>query len=178
MRKLTIRERVLLICLAIVAAVSGYVLLFYMPMTRQAQAFQTRIEEAQTLNLQLETRLTEQQQMQAQTVQLTNQGGLPTMPTYNNLQAVMVELNSILADCQEFSISFQGDETVEDNIFRRQVTIPFVCADYDTAQRVLRRLHDAPLRCLLKDVQLTQEDGGAVSVTASVTFFEYQPSTD
>ncbi len=95
------------------------------------------------------------------------------MPEYDNLQAVMVELNTILADCQEYSLAFQPDDP-EDAIYARQATIPFTCGSYDQARDVLQRLHDSPLRNLITDVQITEQDDGSVKATATMLFFEYQ----
>ena len=105
---------------------------------------------------------------------LSASGNAPReMPAYDNLQAVMVELNSILADSQEYTLRFasaDGEETVAE----RRVTLPFTCADYDTAKGILRRLHDSDLRCQLEDVSLSQGENGAVQVTASLIFYEYR----
>ena len=95
------------------------------------------------------------------------------MPEYDNLQAVMVELNTILADCQEYSLAFQSDDP-EDAIYARRATIPFTCGSYDQARDVLQRLHDSPLRNLITDVQITEQDDGSVKATAAMLFFEYQ----
>ena len=174
MRKLTMRERVLLIVLAVIVVISGYVLLFYLPMRQSAQSLQVQIEENEELSAQLDARLTRQRQMEHSVAQWSEDpDALPEMPSYDNQQAVMVELNSILSDCLEYSLSFQTDDT-QGNVFRRTVTIPFVCANYTAAENILQRLHDSALRSHLSDVQIAQQEDGTVHVTAVMTFFEYQ----
>ena len=174
MRKLTMRERVLLIVLAVIVVISGYVLLFYLPMRQSAQSLQAQIEENEELSAQLDARLTRQRQMEHSVAQWSEDpDALPEMPSYDNQQAVMVELNSILSDCLEYSLSFQTDDT-QGNVFRRTVTIPFVCANYTAAENILQRLHDSALRSHLSDVQIAQQEDGTVHVTAVMTFFEYQ----
>lgn len=173
MRKLSIRERVLLLLLAIIAVVSGYVLLFYMPTTQRMEALNAQIAQSQKLAAQLDTKLATQQQMQKELNQLSEQDSqVPYMPAYDNLQAVMVELHTILADCLEYSLSFQSTQG-EDNVFCRQVSIPFTCSSYEQARAVLQKLHDSSLRGLLGDTQLSQQKDGTVQVSASMTFFEY-----
>ena len=49
MRKLSIRERVLLVLLAVIAVVSGYVLLFYLPTTQRLESLNAQIAQAQEL---------------------------------------------------------------------------------------------------------------------------------
>ena len=167
MRKLTLRERVLLVCLGIVAAVSAYLLLFAQPMERRQAQAQARLDQAQELSDQMADRVAEQQRMEAELARLEREGGgLPAMPVYDNLQQVLSTLHTTLAGCQEYSLSF--------HIYRRQVTMPFRCAGYTQAKAVLQQLHDGPLRCLLENVDLAQQEGGGVTVTATVTFFEYQ----
>ena len=129
MRKLTLRERVLLVCLGIVAAVSAYLLLFAQPMERRQEQAQAQLEQAQELSNQMADRVAEQQRMERELVRLEKEGGgLPAMPVYDNLQGVLDTLHTTLASCQEYSLSFQGSSG-EDHIYRRQVTMPFRCAD-------------------------------------------------
>ena len=174
MRKLSLRERVLLVLLAILAVVSGYVLLFYLPTTQRMESLHAQIAQAQELEAQLGARLATQQQMEQELEQLSAQGAqAPYMPAYDNLQAVMVELNTILASCQEYSISFQGEQG-EDPVFYRRVSIPFTCGSYEQAREILQKLHDSALRGLLGDLQLSQQENGTVTVSATITFFEYQ----
>lgn len=176
MRKLSIRERVLLLLLAGIALVSGYVLLFYLPTTQRLASLDAQIAQAQELTAQLDARLASQQQMETQLEQLSAQEAqVPYMPDYDNLQAVMVELHTILAGCQEYSLSFQGEQG-ENQVFYRRVSIPFTCGSYEQAREVLQKLHDSPIRGLLGDIQLSQQENGAVTVYAAVTFFEYNAS--
>ena len=181
MRKLTLRERVLLVCLGVVAVISAYLLLFAQPMDRRQEQAQAQLDQAQELADQLAGRVAEQQRMEQELIRLEKEGGgLPAMPVYDNLQAVMNTLHTTLAGCQEYSLSFQGSSG-EDHIYRRQVTMPFRCSSYEQAKRVLRQLQDGPLRCLLENVDLAQQEDGGATVTATMTFFEYQeevPQTD
>ncbi|WP_294510771.1 type II secretion system protein GspM [uncultured Intestinimonas sp.] len=174
MRNLTVRERVLLLLLAVIAVISGYVLLFYMPTTQRIESLNAQIAQSQELVAQMDARLATQQQMERKLEQLSAQGAqVPYMPAYDNLQAVMVELNTILAGCQEYSLSFQSEQG-EDNVFCRQVSIPFTCGSYEQAHEILQKLHDSALRGLLGDMQLSQQENGTVKVSVIITFFEYQ----
>ena len=174
MRRLSIRERVLLLLLAIIALASGYVLLFYLPITQRLEALNAQITQSQELVTQLDTRLASQQQMEKKLEQLSAQGAqVPYMPAYDNLQAVMVELHTILADCQEYSLSFQSEQG-ENHVIYRHVSIPFTCRNYTQAQEILQKLHDSTIRGLLGDTQLSQQENGTIKVSATITFFEYQ----
>ena len=176
MRKLSIRERVLLLLLAVIAVVSAYVLLFSMPMSRRLEELNARIAQSEELTTQLEVRLTQQRQMEQAVEQMAaREDALPVMPEYDNLQMVMVELNSILAGCQSYSISFRGEQA-EGNVFCRQAIMPFTCGSYAQARDVLERLQNGPLRGVLEEVQLSQQEDGTVSASATMSFFEYRSS--
>ena len=160
--------------LAVLAVVSGYVMLFYLPTTQRMEILSEQIAQGEELAAQLETKLAEQRRMEQTLEQMEGTEDAPIrMPAYDNLQMVMAELNDILSDCLEYSVSFQGEQS-EDGIFRRQVQIPFTCADYEGARAILQRLHDSPIRCMMEDLQLSRQENGAMTVTVSVIFFEYQ----
>ena len=174
MRKLSTRERVLLLLLAVIAIVSGYILLFYLPTTQRIESLNAQITQSQELVAQLDAKLASQQQMENKLEQLSAQDAqLPYMPTYDNIQAVMTELHAILAGCQEYSLSFQSEQG-EDHVFYRRVSIPFTCSSYEQAQEILQKLHDSTLRGLLEDVQISQQEDGTVKASATIIFFEYQ----
>ncbi len=173
MRKLTTREWVLLICLAVIATVSGYVLFFHMPITQQMETLDAQIAQWEELEMQLDAKLAKMNGMEQELKRLEQQPDtLHRMPEYDNRQAVMVELNAILHQCQEYSIFFQ-EEQGEDQILRRRVTIPFTCDSYQQAKQILQRLHSSPLRSFLADLELSEQENGTIKATASMTFFEY-----
>lgn len=174
MRKLSTRERVLLLLLAVIAIVSGYILLFYLPTTQRIESLNAQITQSQELVAQLDAKLASQQQMENKLEQLSAQDAqVPYMPTYDNIQAVMTELHTILASCQEYSLSFQSEQG-EDHVFYRRVSIPFTCSSYEQAQEILQKLHDSTLRGLLEDVQISLQEDGTVKASATIIFFEYQ----
>lgn len=174
MRKLSTRERVLLLLLAVIAIVSGYILLFYLPTTQRIESLNAQITQSQELVAQLDAKLASQQQMENKLEQLSAQDAqVPYMPAYDNIQAVMTELHTILAGCQEYSLSFQSEQG-EDHVFYRRVSIPFTCSSYEQAQEILQKLHDSTLRGLLEDVQISLQEDGTVKASATIIFFEYQ----
>ena len=174
MRKLSTRERVLLLLLAVIAIVSGYILLFYLPTTQRIESLNAQITQSQELVAQLDAKPASQQQMENKLEQFSAQDAqVPYMPAYDNIQAVMTELHAILAGCQEYSLSFQSEQG-EDHVFYRRVSIPFTCSSYEQAQEILQKLHDSTLRGLLEDVQISLQEDGTVKASATIIFFEYQ----
>ena len=169
-RQLTTREWMLLALLGVILLASGYMLLFYMPLTAErdrclgeAESCRAEIEAAQL-------RLEEKRRMERELEDLFSAGEPPrSIADYDNLQPVMFELNSILASTQDYSLSFQA-------IVRRSISMSFTTGTYESAKAVLQQLHDSAFRCMLDSVNVSvgQGEQDAVSVSGNIVFFEYQ----
>jgi len=175
-RQLTAREWILLGVLLVVMVISGYLMLFYMPMTTERDrcisetaACRTEIEAAQL-------RLEEKRRMERELEELFS-GEIPplSIADYDNLQHVMLELNTILAPTKDYSLSFSTVDASQ-TIVRRSIILTFTAGSYEAAKTVLQQLHDSAYRCMLDDVSLSmdREESGAVSVDGTIVFFEYQ----
>ena len=178
-RSLTAREWILLGVLAAVAAVSGYVMLFYLPVTAQRDAAR---DETELCQLQIEAaqlRLTEKRQMERELEGLFAREESPRgLAAYDNLQSVMLELHTILADTRDYSLSF-GTVDTEQAIVRRSISLTFTSGSYEEAKSVLQQLNDSAFRCMLSDlsISLGQTGEGLVSVSGTIVFFEYKPQS-
>ena len=171
MRKLTLREKVLLVLLAVVAVICGYVFLFHLPMEERTDRLNAQIQESRDLLAQTQAMVDRQQEMEAELEEL-RAGDLPPMPDYDNLQGVMVELNDILEGSLEYALRFSSAQA-EGSVMARRVDLPFTCASYTSARSILQRLHDSALRCQLEDLTLIRNEDGTVQVDAGVVFYEY-----
>lgn len=175
-RKLTAREWILLGVLAVLAAVSGYVMLFYMPVTTQRD---NAINEAELCRLELEAaqlRLEEKRRMERELEEIFAQSEDPlSLAPYDNLQPVMMELNAILDGAEDYSLSF-GTVDTEEPIVRRSISMTYTTGSYAAARDILQRLHDSAYRCMLDSVGISvgQEGNGSVTVDSTIVFFEYQ----
>lgn len=175
-RKLTVREWVLLGVLALLVGVSGYVMLFYMPVTAQRDS---ALGEAEVCQLELEAvqlRLEEKRRMERELEEIFSQPGEPLgLAPYDNLQPVMMELHTILNGAEDYSLSF-GTVNTEEPIVRRSISLSYTAGSYAAAREILQRLHDSAYRCMLDSVSVSvgQEGDGLVSVDSTIVFFEYQ----
>lgn len=176
-RSLTAREWILLGLLGVVALVSGYVMLFYMPMTARRDAAR---EETELCRLQAEAaqaRLEEKRRMERELEELFAGEGEPVrLADYDNLQPVMLELNTVLSETEDYSLSF-GTVDTSRTIVRRSISLSFTSGSYEAARATLRQLCGSAYRCLLDSVDLSigGENGGSVSVNGVLLFFEYLP---
>lgn len=173
-RQLTAREWMLLAVLGILLLASGYMLLFYNPMTQERDRC---LNEAEICRMQIEAlqqRLEEKHQMERELEKLFAADPPPlSIADYDNLKPVMFELNSILAGTREYSLSFSTVDTSQ-NIVRRAISISFSVDSYEAAKSVLRQLHDSDYRCMLDSLSLSLHENGGTSVNGTIVYFEYQ----
>lgn len=175
-RQLTAREWMLLALLGIILVVSGYVMLFYMPMTSEREL---SLSEAESCRMQTEAarvRLEDKRRMERELAQLFSAPQPPlSIPDYDNLQPVMLELNTVLSGTTDYSLSFSTVD-MSQPIVRRSIAMTFTTGSYSSAKAVLRQLYDSAFRCMLDDVSISVEKEGekAVSVSGTIVFFEYQ----
>jgi len=173
--------------LGVILLVSGYVVLFYMPVTAErdrclseAESVRTEIEAAQI-------RLDDKHRMERELEELFAQDPPPlSIADYDNLQSVMFELNSILSGALDYSLTFSTVDTSQ-TIVRRDISMSFSCGSYEIAEGILQQLHDSAYRCMLDSVSMSMErwEGGfleeerydgTVAVSGNIVFFEYQAS--
>lgn len=176
-RRLTVRELALLGVLAAILLVSGYVMLFYLPVTSELDRLESETELCRTQLAAAQQRAEEKQRMQRELEELFAQPEPPLgMPAYDNVQQVMFELNAILASAEEYALSF-GTVDAGESIVHRRISLSFTSGSYDQAKAVLQQLHDSVYRCMLDDLRLSldSEQQEGVTVSGSIVFFEYVP---
>lgn len=174
-RSLTAREWILLGLLGVVALVSGYVMLFYMPMTARRDAARKETELCRLQAEAAQVRLEEKRRMERELEELFAGEGEPVrLADYDNLQPVMLELNTVLSETEDYSLSF-GTVDTSRTIVRRSISLSFTSGSYEAARATLRQLCGSAYRCLLDSVDLSigGENGGSVSVNGVLLFFEY-----
>ena len=175
-RKLTPREWMLISVLAILAIVCGYIMLFYNPTTAARDAALAQTESCKEQIEAEQIRLVEKQRMERELDEIFAQNPNPLgLADYDNLQPVMVELNSILSSTQSFNLNFATVNTSE-SLVRREISIDFTCGSNAAARNVLQRLHDSSYRCMLNNISINlgQTADSTASVNGSIVFFEFQ----
>ena len=175
-RKLTTREWLLLGVLGILVIVVAYIMLFYTPTTNARDAALTEAESVRQQTETAQVRLAEKQRMERELDELFARNPNPlSLADYDNLQPVMVELNSILASTQNYSLNFATVDSSK-SLVRREISVSFTCDSYAIAKKILQNLHDSSYRCMLNNVSINlgQNSDGRTSVNGSIVFFECQ----
>lgn len=178
-RQFSAREWKLLGLLAAILAVTGFVMLFYIPMRDERDDCLSQAEscrtEAEVFRAQLEDKLRMEREMEAQGADGKT---LLSIPDYDNLQPVIVELNNILAGTDTYSLSFASVDEAQ-SIVRRSISLSYSAGSYDAARAVLQRLHDCAYRCMLDNISIGFGEGeegnrDSATVSATIVFFEYR----
>lgn len=192
-RQLTVREWLLLALLGVILLISGYLSLFYMPMTSRRDLCIAEAEDCRMQTEALQVRVEEKQRMERELAEIFAADPDPrSIAPYDNLQPVMHELNGTLAATREYSLSF-GTVDASQSIVRRQISMNFAVGSYEAAKEVLQKLHDSDYRCMLDSVTINlgqrsgdqggldawwywggEGDEGGVSVGGTIVYFEYQ----
>lgn len=194
-RQLTVREWLLLALLGVILMISGYITLFYMPMTSERDRC---ISEAENCRLQteaLQIRLEDKHRMEQELKEIFDADPDPrSIAPYDNLKPVMHELNGTLSTARDYSLNF-GTVDASQPVVRRQISMNFNVDSYAAAKEILQKLHDSEYRCMLDNVSLnlgyrSEDDNGpvfwwqewdgdgagdgGVSVSGTIVYFEYQ----
>ena len=196
-RKLTVREWLLLALLGVILLVSGYISLFYMPMTSERDRCIAEAEDCKMQTEALQVRVEDKKRMERELKEIFAADPDPrSIAPFDNLKPVMRELNETLSSTRNYSLNF-GTVDASQPIVRRQISMNFTVGSYATAMRVLQQLHDSEYRCMLDNLSISfdqnswegytpgfwwqdwdwdnhDNDGGNVSVNGIIVYFEYQ----
>ena len=74
------------------------------------------------------------------------------MPSYNAAEEELQIVNRVLETSEEYAVAFQ-DVTVDNAQVRRNFTLFFTAADFESAKGILTRLSNSSVRCLIANVE-------------------------
>ena len=174
----TRREKALLLVLALVLIVIVWFIFVYQSTTNKVIQLEGEIAAVQSEISIAETRVAQKQQMTSTIEQRKAEGVQPTiMPYYDNMQALMEELNYIMSAAQNYSLSFDSLTEDEKHHVLRGARIDYSTASFQDAEAIVRSLAGGRYPCRIDSVNIVNSDSlrdGVASTTASVhvTFFE------
>ena len=192
MRKMSPRERTLLGVLAALLAVTLYYLLFFSPLQAKRAAVRAGIADTEDSIVLAQARVAKKAAMQTELDAIFAADPNPTrIPDYDNVRAVIRELNQILSGAEQYSIDFGDLEGRDGGIVRRPVALSFSCASYEAVRSILEQLGSSDYRCLITDVSIANEyysdtsdfygaapaEETVYTVSAQINFYEYAPDT-
>lgn len=165
---------IIFILLGLVATGALYYFFVFAPTTTQIdqlQSEQTNVQmqiDALTVKAQLLTKMKHE-------LPELRENNRP-IAAYDNLKPVMAALNNIMMASQQFEVSFgmnekpqqeEGQEAAQDKMVRRQVTIGFVCNNYQDAKNIIDNLYNIGFRCQINQATLTSAKNGESGMMGS-----------
>lgn len=173
-RDFTLRERILILLLALILVVLCYYQFVDKPVRTAIKSARAEAASIQTeldaVNAQVE--LVNKMQTELDTIQ---KSGLKSrMESYNNSKAELAMLNDVLSAATDYSISF-SEVTRDGDQIRRAFTLQFVAPNYATMEQILSELAENPYRCLIGDISCSGTGQGLdipVSASMTATFYE------
>lgn len=174
-RSFTTREKILMLCLAVVILAAVYMKVVYIDVSNTMEQYPALLAEAEE-ELSLEQRKYGKLQAMRRELDVVKESGaeLQEVPDYDNSKRIMEEMNQILRPCKNYSLNFLPLEQ-EGNIIRRKIDLQFTCSNYGTAEQVVLDIDEMQYRCLITSLSMQGRDTvktGEVTARLEATFFE------
>ena len=175
-RAFTTREKILLVILAVLLIGIGYFKLILEPINSSIETDQSNTAAEQDEILLNTVTLTQMKMMQTELDEIHASGDAKPLPSYDNSDKLLVELNQILDKSDDYSLNF-ADTSVLDGgyIVRRPVNLTFRTKTYDEARTIIDALHDSANVNVITDISMQfdiRDSSESVQVTAIIQFFE------
>ena len=186
-KQLTLREKILLCILALLILGATYFFAVHQPVVTGLEELAIAQQEAEDANLILQAKEQKLNQMRAELEEILAQPFAAQTQQYDNLQKIMIFLNTTLSATQEYNLSFQPLTMPEDsNVVRRVIDMNFSCSSYEQARALLETLRTCEYRCQLGNASISPSTSdqvadvnslanllkGPVQVQVTVTFYE------
>ena len=183
-KRLSSRDRILLIFLAVILIGVCYYLFFLKPLQSELANVDTQIQELETEIEVSMTKIGSMNSMQEELDEIFSrpESEITEIAPFDNAKVVMTQLNGILRSSENYSLSFKDPEIQDDGTVRRVVSMTFNCKDYTSAKSIIQALSSSHWRCLITSVSIASETESRdvtadimtqpVSVSASIVFFE------
>lgn len=187
MKKLSKREKILLIILVVVIIGVSWYKFIYEPTTNKIDTM-TRNRDTEMSELTaLQPKIKQKKDMQAAVEKIKAQDKVEKIPTYDNSKELMVALNKVMAAAKSYSVDF-GAASKDDYIFLHKLLLTFTTDGYQQARQLIQKLTTETFVNQISNINVTNDfqtrnivnaKGETVQrvteetkVTLTITFFE------
>ena len=175
--KTSAREVIMLVLLVALIVGILYYLAFYKPLQAELASLASQASEIDAQITASTDKISKMDAMQAELDQLFSDpdAKISEIAPYDNKEAVLNQLNTILSASEQYSLSFSQPTQSKDGTVRRNVSMNFSCTSFDDAKAILYDLMECPWRCLVGNISISGAGdimSEGVSVNATITFFE------
>ncbi len=173
-RSFTTREKILLVVLAFLVIGIGYFKLLLEPINDQITEYQLNMEAEESEIISNTAILNRMQRMQEELQTIYASGDAKPLPSYDNSDRMLVELNTILSRASDYSLNFGTPAALADStyIVRRPISLEFTADSYETARGIIDDLHDSDNINQISDLSIVFGDRGDIRVELDIAYFE------
>lgn len=152
--KMTARDRILLIFLAVLLIGVCYYMFFLKPLQADLQSIATQSAETDQAISVSTAKLNSMKSMQDELDEIFSrpEEEITEIAPYDNAKVVMSQLNGILSASENYSLNFKDPDVQKDGTVRRVVTMSFDCKDYASAKVIIKALSSSHWRCLINNI--------------------------
>jgi hypothetical protein len=185
-RDFTRAEKIILVILALVLVGLAYYQFVYKMVAESIQKAHAEAEAIRVEMTGVNAKIQRMEEMQAELESIQSNPNASYMGSYNNSKEELAFLNDVLGGALQYNITFSNVTRDGDQI-RRNFSLQFTTEDYASMERIISRLCDGKLRCLINDISYSvsrynysaadRERYGVdwyerVNVNCTATFFE------
>lgn len=183
-RAFTQREKVLLLVLAVLIIVIGYVKLILQPINEEIESYEGLTMEEQTAFSANQIKAARMNLMEKEIEKAKAKGVRREVPAYDNSSNLLPGLYQIMESSVDYSLDF-GELVYDGNVVQRPVEMTFQARTYKQARAIIDKLYKSGYAMQITDVNIDTKkatDTQLVSTSMSVTYFEenlnYVPEAD
>ncbi len=163
------REKVLMVILAVLLLAA----LWYVAVYKGCEEnYRKAVTATQNAQLEFDTatvKAAKLKTMQAELDKIKASGTVQTvLPAYDNVQSLTAQLNAVLAQAENYTLSFDEPVAGDGGVMRRAVTLTFGCGSYETAKTVVTQLGHQSFRSLIDSVAISQAGASTVRSSSSI----------
>lgn len=181
------REKILIVVLAVILVGLAWFVFVFQRTNDELIRIDGELAAVQTESTVITQKVAEMNKMQATVDQRKAEGAQKkTVPAYDNLTALMTELNSIMSASSDFVMEFDEVDMSNPDYVKRGVRIDFACDSYAQAEQIIKSLAQGKYPCSVDTISIvdnslskssrnvTVRNLGAGNVASSihVTFLE------
>ena len=185
-RDFTRAEKIILVILALVLVGLAYYQFVYKMVAESIEKAHAEAEAIRVEMTGVNAKIQRMEEMQAELESIQSNPHASYMGSYNNSKEELAFLNDVLSGALQYTITFSNVTRDGDQI-RRNFSLQFTTEDYASMERIISRLCDGKLRCLINDISYSvsrynysaadRERYGVdwyerVNVNCTATFFE------
>ena len=170
-RSFTLAEKIFLLFLVVILLGLLYYKVVDEPVKASIDSYEADERMYQTQIDILQTKVMQLKNIQNTMDELEAEDRLSFMGSYNNSRDEVAFLNEVLQRASEYSISFENVSR-QGNQIRRNFTLQYKTKDYDKAKKIMKKLCNGNLRCLIKDIRCSVAEDGETTIAQTATFYE------